>query len=390
MKSFIFLPIVLPFLQAASALPATTTGESHNITKDANVIVSSIGKSWNLARLAQPDKLRPGQAGQGTSDTTQNWSVNLKDNLGQGVFIYVIDTGVDGNHPLLTPRVQRGADLEGGAGNVEGDGHGTEVAGAAAAKDFGTAMGATIVPIKIYSSPQLGTLADLVNGVWEAVDDFGVKLALDKNAAAVINISIDSPNDSGLRAAIAAALKKKMHVVIAAGNDKKDRCNGDWITTKQNTDVQDAINVGATDIADNIAVFPSVDRPGSNFGACVDIYAGGYNIWTSGPNKSTQLTFGTSLAAPQVAGIIAGIIKAEGNTDPTAMKAKVINLATLGKIQGLAAGSNNRIAQFPASFKQVLLSPITAENSNSDAENVGLFQEGGASQLPMNVLAMAD
>ncbi|KAJ7235784.1 hypothetical protein C8J57DRAFT_1530482 [Mycena rebaudengoi] len=86
-----------------------TTSEFQSITRDRVAVESrkrAVGTTWNLARLAQADKLQPGQPGQGTSDTASDWSVGLKDGLGQD--IYVVDTGVDGNHPLLTPRVEIG------------------------------------------------------------------------------------------------------------------------------------------------------------------------------------------------------------------------------------------------------------------------------------------
>ncbi|KAJ7777987.1 peptidase S8/S53 domain-containing protein [Mycena maculata] len=328
-----------------------TTSEFQSITRDRKAVASrkrvvgkrdirkrAVGQSWNLARLAQPAKLEPGsgQPGQGTSDTTSDWTVDLQDNIGQNVFIYVIDTGVDDEHPLLTPRVKVGSvPGNGGQGNEEGDGHGTEVAGAAAATKFGVASGATIVPIKIYGSAQQGFLSDLVDGVNTAMDDFVIKKQLNSNAAAVINISIESPNDQALQTAIAQALAMNMHVVVAAGNGRTDRCNGDWVTTSENTNVQAAINVGATDINDNIAVFSSAEAPGSNFG-------------------NTKLAFGTSLAAPQVAGIIAGIIQQEGNVTPAEMKAKILSLGTPDKIQftgpSAAANNNNLIAQLPESL----------------------------------------
>ncbi|KAJ7465455.1 peptidase S8/S53 domain-containing protein [Mycena galericulata] len=326
------------------------TSEFQSISRDMKAVESrkrAIGQSWNLARLATPNRLQPSN---GQSDTSSNWNVNLKDNLGKNVFIYVIDTGVDGSHPLLTPRVTAGKAVGGSAGNEEGDGHGTEVAGAAAATNFGVASAATIIPIKIYNSAQVGDLSDLINGVSLATSDFRVKQMLNTNAAAVINISIEAPNDPELQEEIAYALTLGMHVVIAAGNEAIDRSNT-WITNRANQDVQAAINVGAIDITDKLATFPTNVAPGSNFGECVDVYAGGYNILTSGPNKDTsKLAFGTSLAAPQVAGIIAGVISLHGNMAPADMKAYILSIGATNKITGLSGSSNNLIAQFPSSF----------------------------------------
>ncbi|KAJ7492977.1 peptidase S8/S53 domain-containing protein [Mycena galericulata] len=329
------------------------TSEFQSISRDMKAVESrkrTIGQSWNLARLATPDKLQPGTNGQGTSDTSSDWNVNLKDNLGQDVFIYVIDTGVDGNHPLLRPRVEPGKALDGSAGNKEGDGHGTEVAGAAAATNFGVAAGATIIPIKIYNNPQMGDLSDLIDGIFAATSDFKSKTESNPNAAAVINISIETPDDPELQDEIAYALKLGMHVVIAAGNEGIDRSDT-WITNRANQNVQAAINVGAITVGDELATFPTDRAPGSNFGACVDVYAGGYNILTSGPNQDTStLASGTSLAAPQVAGIIAGVISLQGNMPPANMKAYILSMGATNKITGLSGTSNNLIAQFPPSF----------------------------------------
>ncbi|KAJ7251737.1 peptidase S8/S53 domain-containing protein [Mycena rebaudengoi] len=354
-----------------------TTSEFQSITRDRVAVESrkrAVGTTWNLARLAQADKLQPGQPGQGTSDTASDWSVGLKDGLGQD--IYVVDTGVDGNHPLLTPRVEIGiavADRE--PGNLEGDGHGTEVAGPAAAISFGVASAATIVPIKISS--HMADLDEVTKAIEEAVDNFKLKRMTNPKAAAVINISLSLPNDPNVQRSIAEALDENMHVVIAAGNDKKDRCDDDWVTTRTNTNVQAAINVGATDINDQIAVFPKdATDPGSNYGECVDIYAGGYNILTSGPNKSLTPVSGTSLAAPQIAGIIAAIISTTDNgfkITPADMKTRILNAGVKDKIHGLSADSHNLLAQLPDSLKQAVSTtnpaPPTGSAAPDDADS---------------------
>ncbi|KAJ7491760.1 peptidase S8/S53 domain-containing protein [Mycena galericulata] len=393
-------------VSSSATSTAVNTSEFQSISRDLKAVESrkrAIGQSWNLARLATANTLQPGSKGQGASDMSSDWTVNLKDDLGQGVYIYVIDTGVDGNHPLLRPRVATGKDLKVGTGDVEGDGHGTGVAGAAAATNFGVASGAVIIPIKLYPTAEMGDLSDLINGIAISTSDFELKKALNPDAAAVINISVDTPNDPSLQTEIAyasflsMALKLGMHVVIAAastqpftGNEARDRSN-DWITMRSNQNVQAAINVGAINICDNLATFPTtwapgshfdenvqvainigaintgVDNfatfpttwaPGSNFGEgrqylslCMDIYAEGYNILTSGPNQDmSQLAFGTSMAAPQVAGIIAGVISLHGNMAPADMKTYILSIGATNKITGLSGSSNNFVAQFPSSF----------------------------------------
>ncbi|KAJ7216137.1 peptidase S8/S53 domain-containing protein [Mycena rebaudengoi] len=221
----------------------------------------------------------------------------------------------------------------------------TEVAGPAAAISFGVASAATIVPIKISS--RMADLCEVTHAINEAVDNFKLKRMKNPKATAVIN-----------------------------GNDKKDRCDDDWVTTRTNTNVQAAINVGATDINDKIAVFPKeATYPGSNYGECVDIYAGGYNILTSGPNKSLTPVSGTSLAAPQIAGIIAAIISTTDNgfkITPADMKTRILNAGVKDKIQGLSADSHNLLAQLPDSLKQAVSTinpaPPTGSAAPDDAD----------------------
>ncbi|KAJ7908708.1 peptidase S8/S53 domain-containing protein [Mycena leptocephala] len=356
-----------------------TTSEFQSITRDRVVVESrkrAVGTTWNLARLAQADKLQPGQPGQGTSDTSSDWSVGLKDGLGQDVYIYVVDTGVDGNHPLLTSRVQTGiAVTDREPGNIEGDGHGTEVAGPAAAINFGVASAATIVPIKISS--RFADLEEVALAINEAIDNFRIKKMKNSKAVAVINISLTLPNDPNIQRVVAEALEENMHVVIAAGNQKEDRCKDDWVTTRTNTNVQAAINVGATDINDQLAVFPTqATEPGSNYGECVDIYAGGYNILTSGPNKSRIPVSGTSVAAPQIAGMIAAIISTTDDgfkITPADMKTRILNAGVKDKIGGLSADSNNLLAQLPDSLKQAVSTtnpaPPTGSAAPDDADS---------------------
>ncbi|KAJ7656028.1 peptidase S8/S53 domain-containing protein [Mycena polygramma] len=366
---------VIAFSLRVLSLPVIN--EPGNVTINSRATRRAVGRTWNLARLAQPDKLEPGKNGQGTYGS-DDWSVGLKDGLGHNVYIYVVDTGVNDKHPLLSPRVERGMNVQDREpGAIEGDGHGTEVAGAAAATGLGVAPGATIVPIKLFISFQ-GQAPNQAMGIEEARLDFQKKKMLNPNlnAGAVINLSVAAASSvPDLKTEIAAALKANMHVVIAAGNQKQDRCNGDWVTSRTNPEVQDAINVGAIDINDHIAVYPTATDPGSNYGECVDIYAGGFNVLTAGKKNAVHgLASGTSVAAPQVAGIIAGIISTTEDgfkITPAAMKAMILKGAVKGKIQGLSASSNNLLAQFPESLKQAI---PAGSDGDTDDDDWGDFQ----------------
>jgi hypothetical protein len=107
---------------------------------------------------------------------------------GAGVTVALIDSGVDATHPDLSGAVLPGVsfDSPSQAGRTDPDGHGTRMAGLIAArggsvdKALGIAPAASILPIAIPATGQIGSLAE------------PVKYAVD-HGAKVINLSIGRP-----------------------------------------------------------------------------------------------------------------------------------------------------------------------------------------------------
>ncbi|GHH35056.1 type VII secretion-associated serine protease [Lentzea cavernae] len=257
---------------------------------------------------------------------------------GKGVKIAIIDTGVDPRNPRFAGRVVPAGEYV--SGNKNGaddcDGHGTEVAGVAAAArtegDFvGAAPGATILAIRQTSDrfefkgdatrekrASAGKVSTLAQAVVRAADQ----------GAGVINISLTNCNtpkdfsadDRALQASIRYAVDVKNSVVVtAAGNlDAKAGC------PMQNNNL-DPANVNSVSspawFADDVLSVASIARSGavsgfSVWGPWVSIAAPGEEIISVDP-KGTGLTNanvkaegvqkiqGTSFAAPYVAGITA-------------------------------------------------------------------------------------
>lgn len=146
--------------------------------------------------------------------------------LGGTAPIAVIDTGADMNHPELRGRVVYSeADLNGvtTAGAVsDGDGHGTDVAGIAAASGnngigfTGVAYAAPLMIFKVFPDPPcgggcnaLGT--DIAIAILHAVS----------HGAKVINLSLGSTGvDTAEENAVATAISSGVVVVAAAGNEQ--------------------------------------------------------------------------------------------------------------------------------------------------------------------------
>ena len=136
----------------------------------------------------------------------------------------------------------------------------------------------------------------------------GIRYAVD-NGAKVINGSFGkgfSPHKEWVYDAIKYAESKDVLIVHAAGNDSKD------IDTENNfpNDSDDKV----TEFADNLITIGALNFDYgtkvvaifSNYGKInVDVFAPGVKIYATAPNNTYKLLQGTSMAAPNVAGVAA-------------------------------------------------------------------------------------
>lgn len=93
------------------------------------------------------------------------------------------------------------------------------------------------------------------------------------------------------------ALFKSLPLTLVPGNDNKDACNNSPAAAEK------AITVGASTLGDERAYF-------SNFGKCVDVFAPGLNILSTGiaSDNATMTMSGTSMASPHTAGMLAYLL----------------------------------------------------------------------------------
>ncbi|KAJ7817662.1 peptidase S8/S53 domain-containing protein [Mycena leptocephala] len=279
---------------------------------------------WTLARLVQWATLQPGAPGMGSSATSQDWRyplIDLTDKAAENpVVIYVLDLGIRETHHEFGGRVVKGLDWDSGDAMVDVDGHGTAVAGSAAGATLGSAPLAQIISVKIANNRQDITTSRIAEGVDLAIDDYLNWQEPFGAAGGIIQLSIETHKDDNLKRVFENAIRRGIHIVTGAGNKNANQCD-EWIE-----DVGQ-INVGAIDIHDHRAHWQIHGEDfGSNFGPCVDLYAGGDSVRTAGKGDDTQVVteYGTSFAAPQVAGIIANKIFHGGNKSPADMKEEIL------------------------------------------------------------------
>ena len=207
---------------------------------------------------------------------------------------------------------------------VDGNGHGIHVAGTIGQATnnsvgvAGLAHGAWVMPVKVLDDSGSGSIADIADGIWWAVDR-------EEDAADVINMSLGTnarfkiTNNEILDPALDHAYDMGVTVVCAAGNDNS-RKNVSYPAIYPTT-----IAVGAVGLDNTLA-------PYSNRGIGLDLMAPGGNMAQDLNNDGyadgvLQETFvngdwgyyffqGTSMASPHVAAAAAMLIGSGLATTP--------------------------------------------------------------------------
>ncbi|WP_373399653.1 S8 family serine peptidase [Algoriphagus halophilus] len=173
---------------------------------------------------------------------------------------------------------------------VDGNGHGTHVAGTVGAIDneigvVGVAAGVKVVPVKVLDSRGSGSYSGVIAGV-----NF---VAGNASTGDVANMSLGGPASSALDAAVEALGASGVKVALAAGNESSDANNSSPARANGNN----IYTVSAVGQGDIYASF-------SNFGnPPIDFAAPGVGVLSTVPGGYASYS-GTSMASPHVCGIL--------------------------------------------------------------------------------------
>lgn len=221
---------------------------------------------------------------------------------GIGKRAWIIDTGIDFDHPDLTVDAAKSKSFVNGVSSAEDEnGHGTHVAGIIGAKNntfgvLGIASGASLVSLRVLDKDGEGLLSYIVQAL----------AYINSNASPgdVVNMSVG--NDEGISSTLDQQVRstaaRGIFIAIAAGNEKE-------LANKYSpgrTNAENIYTVSAVDSLDNFATF-------SNYGNdVVDYAAPGVRILSTFLNGRYAYMSGTSMAAPHVAGLL--LLKGKGIT----------------------------------------------------------------------------
>jgi subtilisin family serine protease len=235
---------------------------------------------------------------------------------GAGVTIYVLDTGVDASHPQFGGRAVEALNaVDDSSGDC--DGHGTVVAGIAAARDYGVATEALIRSVKVLDCNGSGTLSSLLVGIdWVAANASGPSVAV---------MSWSFGPSEVLVAAVSQLIGSGVFVAASAGNTGSDDCRA------VPRSIGEVLVVANSTIEDRRAA-------SSSTGGCIDLYAPGSRIISTVPGGGTAPYSGTSMAAPHAAGVAALYKQTFGDAPGPTVHAWIVDNATSGVIEGGGTG----------------------------------------------------
>ena len=245
---------------------------------------------------------------------------------GQGVAVYVLDTGIRADQEQLSGRVVRGHAVVGNwDGMTDCNGHGTWMAGAIGGKIVGVAPQVTLIPVRVLGCDGEGLASNIIAGLdWVAHDHA-------PGTPAVANLSLHGIKMTPLNDAVAAVVAGGMTVSVAAGNDDNPACDD------SPSSAPSAITTAATEPDDTIAVW-------AGWGSCVDLLAPGDAILTTAaaPAGETMIA-GTSVAAAFTTGAAAIVLGLNPFMTPADVTNSLLTSATPNVIGGLPPGTPNRL-----------------------------------------------
>lgn len=228
-------------------------------------------------------------------DSEQAWNTTTGSS---SVVIAIVDTGVNGLHPEFTGRMTSGYDEVNNiplSGNENSDdyGHGTHVAGIAAATGnngvgvAGVDWNCRIMPIKVLDSSGSGSNDTISQGIEFAAN----------NGANVINMSLGGKGLSkSIEDAINLANKNGVAVVASMGNSGTT-------SVEYPAASQGVIGVGSSNAMDEVSFY-------STKGYYISVCAPGEEIISTSMEGSYVTFSGTSMASPQVAGAVSLLLAA--------------------------------------------------------------------------------
>lgn len=268
------------------------------------------------------------------SSESISWNGNVGSchtNPNVSVHTYIIDTGIDINHPEFEGRAEWLANFAGDNEDFDGNSHGTFCAGLVASKSYGSCRDAKLFAVKVLDASGSGTLSGVIKGVEFAYKRHTQLSKTSQGIRSVVSMSLGGGYSQALNMAVESCLRNSntFYIAVAAGNENRIACKTSPASAKG------VITVMAMGNDDTRAYF-------SNFGKCADIYSPGVDILSTIPN-GTAVYSGTSMSTPILVGIINHYLHQFENVNMEQLKEKILNDSTKDIIDGNPENTPNKL-----------------------------------------------
>lgn len=275
---------------------------------------------------------------------------------GEGVHVYVIDSGIRSTHDEFGGRVLDGYDfVDDDSDASDCYGHGTMVAGVIGSSTYGVAKSVYLHSVRVLDCQGKGDYSTVIDGINWVIDNH--------SSPAVINMSLGGSKSETLNTAVANAVSAGITVVVASGNvedaeDSEDAC--DWSPGSASS----ALTIGASYYSGTTDTKASY----STYGSCLDMFAPGTSITTTSNSSDSGVSTasGTSMASPHVAGAAALYLADNPSASPSTVADALIAQSTKDVISDPGSGSPNRLLSVSSTeMTQVVLdSPANGSYTN--------------------------
>jgi aqualysin 1 len=294
-------------MAAANAMALSHDPQVASVEEDGEAHVDTTltqsGASWGLTRIDERELNLNGM---------YSWDDHAD---GAGVTVYILDTGIRITNVDFGGRAKWGVNTVDQT-TTDGNGHGTHVAGIVGGTTYGVAKQVHLVAVKVLNDYGSGPWSGVIAGI-----DWVVAY---KHGPAVINMSLGGGKVIAVNDAVENAIKARVTVVVAAGNNNANACN------YSPASAPNAVTVAASDNLDRKATF-------SNWGECVDLFAPGVGITSDwiGSNTAINTISGTSMASPFVAGLAAMELELNPSATAGEVATEITREATRDRVTNL-------------------------------------------------------
>ena len=248
---------------------------------------------------------------------------------GEGVDVYVLDTGINYQHqefgyrakyagydPVDQYEYSKGTENYASRGGADCNGHGTHVASLIGGKTYGTAREANLYSVRVLRCDGSAPWSIVLDGL-----DFLATIIPKRSQNAIVVLALSGSLSTSVNDAIESLHRRDVVIIAAAGNNGVDACQRSPSSSPY------AITVGATNQDDNVTVQ-------SNFGSCIDLFAPGENITAASYrcDACTAVMSGSTQSAGITAGVAASYFSQLPHLTPVQIKDKILSQSVKGVI----------------------------------------------------------